>query len=539
MSTVSAIVVTRHPSERVVELLGSVRSVVDEVVAVVDDRAGEHGLGALEPLADTVALFHFEHAIERQWEWIASLAASDWILWLDDDELPSPALVASIRDLIEATDVTHYLVRRTWIWPDAACGLAEPPWAPDFSPRLYRASSALVWYPGILHVPVQQVGPFRFVDTPLYHVDLLRNSEESRRAKAVHYERLRPGLRVAGRPQNAAVYLPESRAEPPLTAVVPERDREVIERFLGRSEDPIADDASDAAGEAWGCGGDCSRLSGSLRPTVRDEAVLSFVGPIEPAYARVERSFEVRVENRGSDWWSPTGFGVSDVFVSYRWYTADGALVVDGGLRTPLPVAVPPGGSELVVVDLIPPDAPGTYILGVDLVREHVHWFGCDVRVNVEVRGLPRIGVLVDPNDSSTAVDVARTLTDATAGGNSHPPRTRPALDDRCPRLSGRFRPDGRATVAGICSGCCSTPFTAVDAAQQRERRHHSTSSSSRVRRDSQVWPGGERLWRSQRRSAPSCASALRSSPGGRCPRARAIPPAGSRAGCCRSSSAR
>ena len=110
MSTLSAIVVTRHPSERAIELLRTVRGVVDELVVAVDDRAGEGGLGALEELADTVALFEFTSSIERQWEWIASLATGDWILWLDDDELPSPALVASLRGLVEATDVTHYLL---------------------------------------------------------------------------------------------------------------------------------------------------------------------------------------------------------------------------------------------------------------------------------------------------------------------------------------------------------------------------------------------------------------------------------------------
>ena len=415
MSTLSAIVVTRHPSERAIELLRTVRGVVDELVVAVDDRAGEGGLGALEELADTVALFEFTSSIERQWEWIASLATGDWILWLDDDELPSPALVASLRGLVEATDVTHYLLRRTWIWPDAAEALSEPPWDPDLSPRLYRADPALVWYPGILHVPVKHIGPSRLVDEPLYHVDLVHNTEQSRRAKAARYELLRPGLRVAGRPQNEAVYLPEDRSNRPATVAVPDGDREAIERFLSSSCDPI--DARPPTRPVTH--GTAEMIAAAYRgasDAVVDDGAIELVGPIDPVLAGVERSVEVRVENRGSDWWAPGGFHVSDVFVSYRWYAPDGAIVAGEGLRTPLPVGVPPGGSELVAVDVIPPSDPGRYSLGLDLVREHVHWFGCELRVDVDVLRVPTVGVLVDPADLSTAVDVARVLTEAVPG---------------------------------------------------------------------------------------------------------------------------
>ena len=132
---------------------------------------------------------------------------------------------------------------------------------------------------------------------------------------------------------------------------------------------------------------------------VVDDGAIELVGPIDPVLAGVERSVEVRVENRGSDWWAPGGFHVSNVFVSYRWHAPDGAIVAGEGLRTPLPVGVPPGGSELVAVDVIPPSNPGRYSLGLDLVREHVHWFGCELRVDVDVLRVPTVGVLVDPAD--------------------------------------------------------------------------------------------------------------------------------------------
>jgi hypothetical protein len=410
VSRLSAIVVTRHPSERALELLRRVRPFVDEVVVAVDDRAGDGGLGAIEPLADTLALFAFDHSIERQWEWIAGLATGDWILWLDDDELPSCALLGSLRSLVEARDVTHYLLRRSWVWPDAASTLAEPPWEPEFSPRLYRSDSALVWYPGILHVPVKHAGPFRWVDEPIYHVDLIVNRESARRGKVERYEKLRPGLRLVGRPQNEAVYLPEDRARPPLRVPVPPEEQAAILRFAGCSVEPI--EAAPAAGEP--IRGDVNAVASRYRGAVSvpvDHASIEVVRAAGPFLAGIERSVEVRVENRGSEWWPPGVFAVSEISLSYRWYAAGGTIAVADGLRTRMPVGVAPGAMELIVMDVIPPLAEGDYLLGVDLVREHVAWFGCEQRVPVHVRRVPLVGILVDRGAEADAVAVARALT--------------------------------------------------------------------------------------------------------------------------------
>ena len=183
MSTLSAIVVTRHPSERAIELLRTVRP--SSTSSSSRSTPGRRGRArALEELADTVALFEFTSSIERQWEWIASLATGGWILWLDDDELPSPALVASLRrprrgDRRDALPLAANLDLAQRRRGAQRASLGSRP-----QPALYRADPALVWYPGLLHVPVKHIGPYRLVDEPLYHVDLVHNSEQSRRAKA-------------------------------------------------------------------------------------------------------------------------------------------------------------------------------------------------------------------------------------------------------------------------------------------------------------------------------------------------------------------
>ncbi len=415
MSTLSTIVVARHPSDRVSEILAAVRPVTNELIVAVDDRAGADGLGAMESWADVVATFHFEDAIERPWAWIAGRATSDWILWLDDDELPSPALLASITGLLQVPDVTHYHVRRRWIWPDAGTFLAEPPWDSEFIPRLFRADRALVWYPGRFHLPVKQIGPFRWIDDPIYHLDLILNPEARRREKAVRYEHLRPGLRIAGRPLNDAFYVPESRAHPPATSAVPSVDREVIERFVGSSPQPVA-------------------RTPATRPVVRgtkeqvdefyraggrddeDEADLELLGPPDSMLAGTEHLVEVRIHNRGRSWWPADAFMVSNLCVSYRWYRSDGSSVEVDELRTGIPMSVAPGATERIVIQVIPPDSPGDYVLGVALLREHVRWLPCERRIEVRVLQVPSVGVLVGPAGDAVASDVVRILTEALPG---------------------------------------------------------------------------------------------------------------------------
>ena len=98
----------------------------------------------------------------------------------------------------------------------------------------------------------------------------------------------------------------------------------------------------------------------------------SYVGPTSaPASSRFEGV--LRVRNTGSDSWSsdheyPTN-------VSYRWLSVDGVQVTTEQLRTRFPRAVAPGEVVDVAITVRTPDAPGNYLLAVDLVREDVTWF--------------------------------------------------------------------------------------------------------------------------------------------------------------------
>ena len=78
------------------------------------------------------------------------------------------------------------------------------------------------------------------------------------------------------------------------------------------------------------------------------------------------------MHNTGTESW-PAGGAVR---LSYHWRQADGADAGFESPRTPLPAAVPPGGTVRVCALVVAPDTPGPLRLDWELVKEGVAWFG-------------------------------------------------------------------------------------------------------------------------------------------------------------------
>ena len=230
-TTLSVCCLTRGPTARVAAQLALFREVADEIVVGLDTSVDADLAHPLAEVADVVVHYPYVDPVDRPVGWIHSLCAGDWILWVDDDEIPSAALVESVRDVIAGGAVTHCYVPRRTLWRDPASVLEGPPWVPDFQLRLVVNDPRLVWFPGITHWPIQAVGPHRYLETPLFHTDLLLTPEERRRAKVRRYETAVPGRRVAGLPLNDAYYLPEDRPSVELVAVE-SPDCETIARIL-------------------------------------------------------------------------------------------------------------------------------------------------------------------------------------------------------------------------------------------------------------------------------------------------------------------
>ncbi len=94
---------------------------------------------------------------------------------------------------------------------------------------------------------------------------------------------------------------------------------------------------------------------------------LVFVG------ADQERFLSVHLTNTGDASWNASGYGPTKL--SYHVYTTGGQLLDWNGVRTGLGGDVRAGEARDVQMRIVAPIAAGTYLIGVDLVRESVAWF--------------------------------------------------------------------------------------------------------------------------------------------------------------------
>ena len=399
--TLSVCCLTRGPTARVAAQLALLRDVADEIVVGLDTSVPAELAHPLEEVADAVVHYPYADPVDRPVGWVHSLCTQEWILWVDDDEIPSAALVSTVRATIADPAVTHCFVPRRTLWRDSASALVGPPWVPDFQLRLVQNDRRVVWFPGITHWPIQAVGPHRYLETPLYHTDLLLNPVERRRAKVRFYEAAIPGRRVAGLPMNDAYFLPEDRDDVRVAPIDP-ADRETVERVLALEPSPEPRPPSRPIRVAPRAEVDANWHGAPATDDMYRGAVLP-VDELAPFALGEERGVVVRIANAGTHAWPPGGVGWPAIRVTYRWLDQDGAVVVPDGLRTPLPALLSPGDSLIVPADVLAPPAPGAHTLALDLLHEHVRWFGCVTPVSVEVRPALCLAILGEDDEAATA----------------------------------------------------------------------------------------------------------------------------------------
>lgn len=397
--TLSVCCLTRGPTARVAAQLELLREVADEIVVGLDTSVDATLAHPLVEVADVVVHYPYVDPVDRPVGWIHSLCTQDWILWVDDDEIPSAGLVEALAELVSDVTVTHCFVPRRTLWRDAATVLRGPPWVPDFQLRLVLNDPRLVWFPGITHWPIQAIGPHRYLDAPLYHTDLLLNPEERRRDKVRRYEAAIPGRRVTGLPMNDAYFLPEDRPSVGV-APVPSPDRETLARILALEPSPEPRPLSTPLRVA-----SRSEIDAHWHGAPATEALydgrLEVLAGVEPFAAGEERGVVVRVENRSTHTWPQAGVGFPAIAVACRWLDEEGETVVGEGLRTRLPAALPPGGSLDLPVDVRAPAVAGSHVLVLDLLQEHVRWFGCEVRQQVEIEPVLALALLGDTTETA------------------------------------------------------------------------------------------------------------------------------------------
>ena len=234
----------------------------------------------------------------------------------------------------------------------------------------------------------------------------------------------------------------------------------------------------------------------------------------------------MRAFNDGDRVWGAGREARPEVRIAYRWH---GAATDERALRTPFPADLAPGESQVVPVHVVPPDRPGRYRLELDLVHEHVRWFGAGFELDVEVVPRRRVALIgagaaleeeldrlqLEPELEPVLVD--RGETTAPAAAWEHPripgardyllhgletaPRARllPALAARTEALVRRARRPG--TPARARRGWLACRACGLRAARRRRTRTGPPASRSRAS------CGGSR-----RRFAPRARSACRSS---------------------------
>src|SRR5262249_27478590 len=108
-------------------------------------------------------------------------------------------------------------------------------------------------------------------------------------------------------------------------------------------------------------------------------------------------------------------------------------------LRTPLPADVGPATDAVVPVHVQAPTQAGRQCLHVDLVHEHVGWFGCSLGVDIEVEPNRRIALV---GGDAAVADVVELLEGY--------PELEPVLVARDEELPDE--PPGHARVPGVRS---------------------------------------------------------------------------------------
>jgi hypothetical protein len=386
--TISFCMTTRGPLPRIPRLLELVRPHVDEIVLAVDRTGNLDVLEACADLVDRRITFDYAAPPCRNIGFIQHQCGGDWLLRLDDDEVPSRALLDALPGLVADRRPTHYGLSRRWLHPDLETYVLSAPWQPDYQLRLVRNVPGIWRFTGEMHDGAIVLGERRLVDLPLYHADLLLLDIDARRRKAEKYERLRPDHLAEGVPVNA-IYVPEDW-ETVETARVPAEDREALATVLAPGPPPAVVEA--AAGEREPLEVPHFTLAHidrfNMNRAVGDGAYrarLEFVRPVVRVPPGIVREQEIRVENLGDEVWPWGADATPPIRLGYRWRAAANDEVLGEGPRTPFTETIVPGAASLQKLTVEVPARPGRYVLEADVVHEHVRWFDCAARVVVEV----------------------------------------------------------------------------------------------------------------------------------------------------------
>jgi glycosyltransferase involved in cell wall biosynthesis len=155
MNRLSACLITLNEEHDLPRALASLRGIADEIV-IVDSGSTDR---TEEIARNHSAAFHFRKWTDyaEQKNFAASLARTDWILFMDADEELSSVLQSAIVDWKKRSPQfeVYEVTRKTWY---LGAWIKHSGWYPDWQRRLYRRDAAK--FTGLIHEAL------RFEGTP-------------------------------------------------------------------------------------------------------------------------------------------------------------------------------------------------------------------------------------------------------------------------------------------------------------------------------------------------------------------------------------
>lgn len=353
----SGVLITHQLSDEATRWFADMRSVVDELVAFVDeDRAAPDLHAKLTKLDARILNTRAPEFYRADFGAMVAACRGDWLLKIDYDEELSPEWHdRRWREVVEQSEFTHFWSPRRWLTaPDKF--IACEPWWPDRQLRLFRNQPAEITFPTQLHDTMQMNGPGGYLRTlAIHHHDLRLASRAAREAKAAAYEQQRPGKGLG------FFYLHEDYDLPlanlPTTSAF-DSDAEILRM-------PKLSDAGVAQLQI--------NLADVPRSMRAGELCWLDVGLTNGSDAVVQ---------------SGAPFPLN---MAYHWLDASSrSTVVYDGERTAILPPLQPDESSTFKMFVTAPATPGTYLLRLTVVQEHARWLDAegsptarDFRVNV------------------------------------------------------------------------------------------------------------------------------------------------------------
>jgi len=184
--SLSALIITHNEAHHINKVLESV-SFADEII-VVDSFSNDGTLEKLQ-LSPNVNVFQNKFLdFANQRNFAISKATSDWILFVDADELLPLSLVKEIRETIKLpTNLVAYEIPRKFVFKEKILNYSGL--QTDYILRLFKRNKAYYNTTFKVHEVLEVNGKVGRLQNPMYHYSF--SDYESYKAKTEHYARLK------------------------------------------------------------------------------------------------------------------------------------------------------------------------------------------------------------------------------------------------------------------------------------------------------------------------------------------------------------